>query len=270
MTQNNDTVHEFDVFSSINNFKIALARYTAKKGVCMPVHLHSELEVMYVNKGQLLYVIDGIKHVINEGEVMFINSKIAHSLSALSKECTHSYLHFKEPVFQKESPEYLLRFLKLPDNGFYHFTDKDEETTTIAQYINSAVDSYDANETHYNYYVNGIVSLVLSIMYKKKIMTSYATGVNVQTLNKLTPVLTYINEHYTEELTLSKLSEILHLNEQYFCKLFKKITGTNVIDYINCVRIHHAEKLIKTNMSITEIAERTGFSSISYFNKICV
>ena len=268
MTQFKDTLDEIDVFSNVNNFTIAVGRYTVDKGLCMPFHLHSELEILYVNKGQMLYSFGEEKHILNEGEIMFINSKTEHSLEALSEKCTHSYLHFKEPIFQKESPEYILRFLKMPDNGFYHFTMKDAETKIIADYINSAVDDYEVKETHYDYYVNGIVSFILSIIYKKGIMTSYAKGINLQLLNKLNPVLEYINEHYAEDLTLSDLSEILHLNEQYFCKLFKKITGSNVIDYINCVRIHNAEKLIKTNMSITEIAGKVGFSSISYFNKI--
>ena len=254
MFQDTSTLNEIDIFSNVSDFKIALARYTAKKGLCMPFHLHSELEIMYINKGQMLYSFDSEKRVVSEGEVMFVNSKTAHSLEAVTDECTHTYLHFNEPSFRNESSEYLLRFTKMPDNIFYLFTEKDEETKTVAEYINNVIDCYEANETYYDYYVNGIVSLLMSIIYKKKIMTSYATGVNLQTLHKLTPVLSYINEHYSEELSLSKLSDLLHLNEQYFCKLFKKITGSNVIDYINCVRIHHAEKLIKTNMSITEIA----------------
>jgi len=268
MVKTKDTLGEIDVFSNISSYKIAVARYTSKKGVCMPFHLHSELEILYVNKGKMLYSFNGEECMVNEGEVIFVNSKTEHSIEAITDKCTHSYLHFNEPVFQKESPEYLLRFLKKSDIGFYHFTAKDAETDIIADYINSAVDSCETGETHYNYYVNGIVSLILSIVYKKGIMTSYAKGINLQMLNKLSPVLSYINEHYAENLTLSDLSKILHLNEQYFCKLFKKITGSNVIDYINCVRIHHAEKLIKTNVSITEIAEKVGFSSVSYFNKI--
>ena len=263
-----NTLNEAEVFSNVNDVKISLARYSVKKMICMPYHLHSELEIMYVNSGQLLYKIDDVDYIINEGEVMFVNSKTEHSLEIISDECTHTYMHFLEPVFKKESPEYLLRFLKMPVNAFYHFTNKDPETKIIADYINNAVDNYEAGETHYNYYVNGVISILLSIIYKKGIMTSYSDGINIQMIPKLAPVLSYINEHYSENLSLSSLSELLHLNEQYFCKLFKKITGNNVIDYINCVRIHHAEKLIKTNMSITEIAGSVGFSSVSYFNKI--
>jgi len=82
------------------------------------------------------------------------------------------------------------------------------------------------------------------------------------------PVIEIIDSSYNETLNLENLSKILHLNKDYFCRLFKKTTGASVVEYINFVRICKAEELLKSNMNITDIAHATGFSSLSYFNRI--
>lgn len=60
---------------------------------------------------------------------------------------------------------------------------------------------------------------------------------------------------------------MLHLNKDYFCRLFKKATGTSVIEYLNFARVCKAEELLKSDMNITDIAYTVGFSSLSYFNR---
>ena len=55
----------------------------------------------------------------------------------------------------------------------------------------------------------------------------------------------------------------------YFCRLFKKGTGKSYIDYLNYVRVSTAEELLRTtDLSISIIMEKTGFTSLSYFTKV--
>jgi len=72
-----------------------------------------------------------------------------------------------------------------------------------------------------------------------------------------------------KDITIQKASEIVGINTFYFCRLFKKLTGKTFIHYLNFVRISVSEKLLlTTNMPITVICEQTGFSSLSYCNRI--
>ena len=78
----------------------------------------------------------------------------------------------------------------------------------------------------------------------------------------------YIDSNFKEHLTLEKLAKIIHLNPEYFSRLFKSITGKNIFEYINYVRINNAgQLLINSDLSILETAYESGFSSISYFNR---
>ena len=92
---------------------------------------------------------------------------------------------------------------------------------------------------------------------------------NERDVQKILPVLSYVNTNYAEALKLSEVAAMLSFDESYFCRIFKNATGATFTEYLNFVRISKAEKLLKkTHQSILEISEAVGFSSVSYFNRI--
>ena len=78
----------------------------------------------------------------------------------------------------------------------------------------------------------------------------------------------YIDEHLEENFSLLQLSEACGISKEYFCKIFKDYTGMRPMEYVTYVRIQNAKKmLLHSDLSISEIARRTGFSDSSYFSK---
>jgi AraC-like DNA-binding protein len=85
--------------------------------------------------------------------------------------------------------------------------------------------------------------------------------------NELKEVVEYINTHFEEEISLKVLSQKVNLSPNYFHKLFHQIIGITPNEYINKIRIEKSkEMLLKTRYSISEIAIRCGFDSLSYFS----
>lgn len=85
--------------------------------------------------------------------------------------------------------------------------------------------------------------------------------------NNIQLAMTYICNNLAEELSVTAVSEMLHMNGSYFSHLFKKETGKNFIDYVNEVRIRKAkELLITTDYRIYEIAKMVGIESANYFS----
>ena len=78
----------------------------------------------------------------------------------------------------------------------------------------------------------------------------------------------FIANNISTKITLETLSNEVYLNPQYICRLFKKETGSNIIDYINIKKIEEAKKLLVLGESISTIIEKTGFSNESYFIKV--
>ncbi|MEX1029792.1 MAG: response regulator [Paenibacillaceae bacterium] len=83
-------------------------------------------------------------------------------------------------------------------------------------------------------------------------------------------ILAYMEVHYMEDLSLERLADLMNLHPHYICRLFKKKTGDNFVNYLNAFRIRKAQKLLETqrHLPVNVIGQRVGFESRHYFSKV--
>src|SRR5438105_5209963 len=78
----------------------------------------------------------------------------------------------------------------------------------------------------------------------------------------------FIAKHQAEPLTLGRVAQAANISRCYFCKMFKKATGMNFIDYLSRVRVEKSKTLLlNPNSRISEAAFGSGFQSITNFNR---
>lgn len=78
--------------------------------------------------------------------------------------------------------------------------------------------------------------------------------------------LTYMKHHYQEKLHIADLAGCVNLNEQYFCRLFKKAVGHSPMEYLNEYRIKQAIRLLEeTGLPATEVCLECGFNNMGNF-----
>ncbi len=83
---------------------------------------------------------------------------------------------------------------------------------------------------------------------------------------KFIQICNYINEHCTEDLTLDEIASLAGFSKYHFSRLFKQFSNVTFYKYLNQRRISYAEILLAdASNSITEVALRSGFSSLSAF-----
>ena len=76
----------------------------------------------------------------------------------------------------------------------------------------------------------------------------------------------YLEQHYTERISIDALAAELYLSASHLIREFRKETGTTPHAYLENYRLSHAEQLLRfTRIPIAEIARRTGFCSASHF-----
>lgn len=81
--------------------------------------------------------------------------------------------------------------------------------------------------------------------------------------------ISYIEKNSTKDLKLKEIADMIHLNPQYFSRLFKKETGLTFTEYVTKLRISEAKRLLlNTEMPIYRIASEIGFSDAAYFSKV--
>ena len=82
-------------------------------------------------------------------------------------------------------------------------------------------------------------------------------------------VLKYINENYSQAVSLEKAAEVVGLNPVYLSYLFKKIKKVNFSEYLNEVRLKKAEELLAdSTLKIGEISEGVGYKDARYFSSL--
>lgn len=81
--------------------------------------------------------------------------------------------------------------------------------------------------------------------------------------------INYINENFSENVTLGAVADEVFLSHAYFSRLFKSETGMTFSEYVNYVRVEESKKyLLDLGYNISEVATIVGFSDQSYFTKV--
>ncbi len=92
---------------------------------------------------------------------------------------------------------------------------------------------------------------------------------NITCSKVIEETLNYIDEHYTENITLTSMAEIVYANASYLGYLFKKELGVSCVEYVNQKRIDRAARyLLETNMKVYEIMDNVGITDKNYFLRL--
>lgn len=81
--------------------------------------------------------------------------------------------------------------------------------------------------------------------------------------------LIYLNEHFSEKITLKELARICSYSPNHLGYLFKTQTGITFTEYLNNMRLNYACSLLyDSELLIKEVAYLSGFSSVAYFAQL--
>lgn len=104
---------------------------------------------------------------------------------------------------------------------------------------------------------------------------NYCTTIATDMINRRTDIDStileiqkYIEQHFSEQISLKTLENLFHLNGSYISVMFKRITGTGINKYIRQLRLDHAINLISTtDFKLSEICEKCGYTNYVHFSK---
>ncbi len=231
------------------------------------MHLHNEYEFLRVNRGVFRCVtLDG-EFVLHEGDIIFINKYVPHSTFEETSDTHSTLIQFRLPSEGDSITRYISRFTSISDTPACVFKKEAPGFDEIRQSFDTILLEYSSKKPFWSDYIYNHMLMLISALRRQGVISDQIQKKREE-INKLRPVLEYINDNCGESLSTADLSNMFNFNEQYFCRLFKNIVGTSPINYINFVRVSKAEKLLKTETSLLKVANDMGFSSLSYFNRV--
>ena len=232
------------------------------------IHYHDEIEIFAVFKGGMRIVVDGKSYDAAEGEAIFVNSGIPHTSIITEFSTITGLIQFKEQNFIESDDSQILSY----SSRLKSISEVAVGVIKNADVFASAVSIINESKnmaTAYDMFIRSEIYRILGYLYREKYLVEAGNIRASHEAEKILPILSYINKNYNEDITLMRASAMLSFDPSYFCRIFKRATGASFTEYLNFVRISNAERLLtRSNKSILEISEATGFSSVSYFNRI--
>jgi AraC-like DNA-binding protein len=111
-------------------------------------------------------------------------------------------------------------------------------------------------------------TLALSDEYQFLASNDFVPTLPLANETRIDRVCTWINQHYTEKITLPEAAALANMSVSAFSRFFKRVLGKSFTAYIMELRLSHASKLIlETDVSISEAAFQSGFNNLSNFNR---
>lgn len=127
------------------------------------------------------------------------------------------------------------------------------------------ITDYILKPVNYDEFGNCIDNLKISLFEQRITQEKEPEKQEERTISGITR---YLQEHLSEEVSLSVLSEEFHLNPQYISQLFKSEIGVGFLTYLTNARLEKAKKLlVSTSLSVAEVAQQCGYSDYRVFTK---
>ena len=201
-------------------------------------HIHHKYEVYYEIEGSRRYFIEDAAYIVNAGCVVLIGENQIHKTASLG-DTASSRIVMKQ---QNHIQGLLQQLLALQ-----------EETSPESDALRKML----------------LATLLLELKDLCRQQQEQG-GENGRVSNHIVDqIQAYIAEHYAEKLTLTGIASQFYISPYYLSRLFKKSINLSLIEYINGVRIKAAQNLIeKSNESISDIAEKTGFMTTAHFRRV--
>ena len=238
-------------------------------------HWHTEIELYYVESGNVTYDVGEITLHLTAGDCAFINSRVMHR--GFTNGCVFHAILF--------SPKLLGTPQSLIYQKFVHpfitegvpcilFSPKEKDMPTWKQKILDCIDEIctvqqrcpNTEELAIQIQVETIwMQLIEHVALPER----RETDKNMLQQARLRQMMQYIWDHYAERITLDDIASAANISKSAALRCFKAGAQTSPVEYLNDYRLEHACDLLRMTMdSVSDIAWKTGFESIGYFDRI--
>ncbi len=238
----------------------------------LPHHLHDWHEIIYVYSGNGKMLVNHSFYEMKAGDLFLIPGNTVHrAFPDEHAPVTSTALFFSPALIQPMEwgeQGMLLRSLETARRQkLYKFEVPEAGRSTIAALLESIQDEMAHQMIHYQTAVRIRICDLLLTLDRIYMPETSALGDALVVPVWMRETLHYIDSNIADRgLTLSVLSKRAAITPSHFSRVFKQTTGMNVTDYVAVKRIMLAkELLVRTDDSISEICERCGMESESYF-----
>lgn len=241
--------------------------YKPMKSFHIPVHWHEELEIIYVRSGKLNVSIDGTVYEGRSGDIYFVNPGELHYMETDIIPIDYYTILFPVELVSFQASDLVENDIMRPFREKRKLLKHDVKDQVLAErmreLLNEMIELNEAGEGMYQLRTKGkLVELFAELVEKQ----CFYAPVLRKNSDLQRDIISYIQGHYTEKLTLEMLAVEFHLSEKYISRYFKERFSISFMQYVSHLRMERAKELLRgSDLSITEVALSSGYPSVNFF-----
>lgn len=236
-------------------------------------HFHDEYELVYIWEGKGQKIVGDNISELRKGNLLFLGSDLPHSFSCNQdyknkEEAGSLVVHLNDQFLSQDffsCPELknISRLFERANSGIEFEGDINLKTARHIQAL------FEMNTFECFLEILAILNtLAETDRYHLLASPGYTPNVGKKDYQRINRVYKFVMDHFQEDISLDQVTDITNMTKAAFCRYFKKVTGKTFFTYLNEYRVGHACKLLmQTNLNVSEICYKSGFNSISNFNK---
>lgn len=233
-----------------------------------PAHWHPYVELIYLISGRVDLILEGTIHRMIPGEALVVDISQIHELKC--EERSNVIITYIDEEFIS------LRLGRFKD--FRLLCSRDELTPDVLDdyfYICGRFkDLVAVHEQNLKGHLIEEESIVMDILYHLICNFSFRLYRDdlpepAQNQKRMREIVSYIDEHYAEPISLEQIAAHFGLSREYFSRMFRKNIGIPFTQHVNHVRIAHIHHdLVTTDTPVMEILDKNGFTNYKLFSKM--
>ncbi len=253
---------------------VSLEKIQAYEQNSFPWHWHPEIEFTWVMSGQIEYFVNNEKNLLSQGEGLFCNSNALHSgYMVEQKDCNYLSVTFHPRfIYGYENSLLQTKYVDfITANESWHSLKLQKDVEWHQNVIGQLQKIYRMSQNppaDYELQVHLILASIWQNLYRYYSSLPVSQQQPQKHLARLKEILSYIQSHYTQELTLDEISEHVNICKSECCRFFKKYMKMTIFDYILFLRVQNSLALLREGESVTKTSVMTGFSTPAYYGQI--
>lgn len=244
-------------------------------------HSHEFIEIAYIADGSGTHDYRGHRYPISTGDVLVIEPNIEHSYQSNKNVNLLVYNVLMQPSVLSSELEILFNLTPFIDFFFLEpflrkyvdfqsfFKLNPHEHIDMLFRLNRILKEFEEKEMGYRITIKTLLIemfIFLSRCYDRRIHKHMISLTSEEEI--IRRICEFIQLHHAEPLTLSQICQLCGMSTSAFSSKFKHQVGQTFVEFRNNTRIKVAkELLLKTDDKIIEIATKTGFDDLSFFNR---
>jgi len=233
-----------------------------------PIHWHLETEIIMPVDSVYTVEVDGVQRTLNPYDILVVPSGALHRMFAPPKGL--------RIILQVDSSKFadfpnFSSVLQILSNNVV--LEQNEQNSILSKTLLALVEEYFTSSplreaACYSYILQFFINLSRVFWDSDFTKHGYDEKKHVY-IGRLLEVCNYIDQHCTEKIESDELAAIAGFSKFHFLRLFKQYMEVTYYDYLTTRRIQYAEKLlIDPDCTIMQAAFRSGFNSLTTFNRV--